>query len=739
MIGKTVSRYRIDRRLGEGGMGEVYVARDLELERDVALKAIRPVLRDPALKERLWREARAAAQLNHPNICQVYEVREEEGRLFIVMELLPGETLAQRIRKGSLQPDEVVRVGLEVLNGLSALHQRGFIHRDVKPSNVFLLEDGRVKLLDFGLVASIRGGAAPATALTMSGMLIGSPQYMAPEQIRGVELDGRADLFALGAVLHEAATGKALFRAADPVQVMYAVINERPPALSGTPALEALGRVLQRALSKSRDQRPASAEEMAQELRALREDGPHTGKAAERIVRLAVLPFRMLRPDPELDFLSPSLADAIAMSLAGIRSLVVRSPAAATRFVGQAPDLAEIAGALQVDVLLIGTILPAQGRCRVAAQLVEVPGGRVIWSQTSDASGRDAFELQDQLARRIVESLQLPLSAREKRALGSDVPSSPTAYEFFLRANRATLIGSDLTLARDLCLRALDADPGFAPAWVSLGRLYRLLGKFYFETDSEENMRRAREAIDKALELHPDLPGAHHMAAHFEIDHGEAEKAIERLFGVIRRNPNDPQGYNGLVAAFRYVGMLEESLAAYEHVRALDPQMVTSVLHTYDSLGEYEKAVAAPSTSFKYDRARILAAMGRKDDARAVIEELAGTDFPGGLLFFWGETIIAALDHDAERAKRVDRLLNFPDPEGLCILARCRVEAGDHEGGLRMFEKAVYDGYSNVPLFEHDPWLEPIRDDSRFQAALGRARERHEAAVAKYRGKLPAS
>jgi eukaryotic-like serine/threonine-protein kinase len=304
VIGTTLGHYRIDRPLGEGGMGVVYVARDLGLDRDVALKLIRADLGDPRQRQRFWREARAAASFNHPNICHLYEINEQQGELFIAMELLEGQTLAQRIADGPLTPADTVRIGLAVLSALGAIHARGFVHRDVKPSNVFLLRDDRVKLLDFGLVlpgSTEASSAAPGAALTMSGAVMGSPRYMAPEQIRGGAVDHRADLFSLGAVLHEALTGRPVFAGSSPVEAMYAVMNERASALGGSPAHTALGRVIDRALAKSRGERHLDSGAFASDLRAALGDSnqtPSRGIAVERVMRLAVLPFRMLRPDP---------------------------------------------------------------------------------------------------------------------------------------------------------------------------------------------------------------------------------------------------------------------------------------------------------------------------------------------------------------------------------------------------------------------------------------------------------
>jgi TolB-like protein len=735
MIGQTLAHYRIERRLGEGGMGVVYAARDLQLDREVALKVIRGDLLDSAGRERFWREARAAAALNHPNIGHLYEIREESGQLFIVMELLAGDTLADRLGRGPLPCSEVARIGLETLDALGALHQRGFVHRDVKPSNVFLLADGRVKLLDFGLVYPV-GSSSGQPGLTMAGSVVGSPRYMAPEQVRGGTLDGRTDLFALAAVLYEGVAGRPAFRGESMVDAMHAVLHEQPQAIGGSAELEALNRILMRALAKDPERRFPDAAAMRSELARLWESSRGAPAVpAESVVRLAVLPFRMLRPDPEVEFLGPSLADAVAMSLSGIQSLVVRPTVATARFAGPSPDLAALAAALEVDFVLAGTILASGDRHRVAAQLLEAPGGRMVWSQTLDEAGQDVFQIQDTLARRIVDSLHLPLTARERSALGSDVPASPEAYEWFLRANRFAIVGRDITVARDLYRRALDIDPSFAPAWARLGRCYRILGK-YFSAGREENYRRAAEALAKAVELRPDLPSAHHYQAQLDLDLGRTQVALDRLLELVQRNPNDPEGYAGLVSAFRYVGLLDESLVAHRRARQLDPEIATSIHYTWESLGDLDAALAEQPDTFGPIYGRLLARAGRREEALRQLRESEARE-QGNVVGMVATLTRAAIEGDPDTVRdAIMAIENFPDPEGTFLHALSCSLAGVPEDALRLIEESVSGGYSNVDLMKADPWLDPVRGDPRFVAALARAEERHREAVATYRGKI---
>ncbi|MDP9323318.1 MAG: serine/threonine protein kinase, partial [Acidobacteriota bacterium] len=262
-IPARIGRYAIERKLGEGGMGVVYAARDDRLERTIAVKTLSAPASDETARQRLWREARAAASVNHPNVCQIYEVGEDGGRLFIAMELLEGEALAERLRRGPLSPSDALPIGLGMLAALSALHTRGIVHRDLKPSNVFLTVHG-VKLLDFGLARpELNGALSPAAGLTRTGIVMGTPRYMAPEQVTGDAVDTRSDLFAAGAILFEMLAGRPAFSGRTIVEVLHATRYEQPPALTGSPAVAAVDRVIRRAMAKRPAERPASAEAMA--------------------------------------------------------------------------------------------------------------------------------------------------------------------------------------------------------------------------------------------------------------------------------------------------------------------------------------------------------------------------------------------------------------------------------------------------------------------------------------------
>jgi serine/threonine protein kinase len=397
MTPDTIGRYRVTRKIGEGGMGIVYAARDERLYRPVAIKMIRESAGDARARERLWREARAAASVSHPNIRQLFEVGEENGELFIAMELMEGESLAARLLRGPLAVAEAIQIALPTLGALEALHRRGLVHRDLKPSNIFLTPHG-VKLLDFGLARQVAGGTGHADAtVTAAGLVMGTPAYMAPEQLLGQSVDGRGDLFSSGIVLFEMLAGKPPFSGDTGLQLAHAILYDRPPSLGGSSAIAAVDRIIQRALAKQPEDRYQTTDAIAQDLRtALLLDSGETARAHE-VTRLIVLPFRILRADPETDFLAFSLPDAIASTLSGLQSLIVRSSAAALRFSSDAPDLKTIAAEADVNAVLVGSLLRAGEQIRVSTQLLEAPHGTILWSQQSQVRLRDIFELQDEL------------------------------------------------------------------------------------------------------------------------------------------------------------------------------------------------------------------------------------------------------------------------------------------------------------------------------------------------------
>ena len=718
---QRLGRYRILHQLGQGGMGTVFAAEDESLGRRIAVKTISTV--DDSSRERFRREARAAAAVNHPNVCQVYEIGEDSGQLFIAMELLEGESLAQRLKRGPMSVEEAGTTAQGMLAALQALHDAGTLHRDLKPSNVFLTRHG-VKLLDFGLARSLPGDLTgevqTVDQLTRPGIIIGTPRYMAPEQVQGHATVAATDLFAAGAVLYEAVAGRPAFVGDSMIEILLATIHEEPPALAGGAAVVAFDRALRRALAKRPGDRYGSAREMLEEMQAATaKDMSGVHSVARPLTRLAVLPFRMLRANPDLDFLSFALADGVSASLAGLPSVVIRPSAAVARFATESPDLKALAKEAEVDLALVGTLLAAGNQLRATVQMLEVPAGTLIASHALQSPVGDIFRLQDELTERIVESLSPSLSGRGP-AKARNVPASARAYEFYLRANEVLRDWTQAHVARDLYRECLAADPEFAPAWGKLGRSLRLIGKYHLE-QPRENLAKGEAALRRALEIDPTLPFVHKLLAYQEAEHGRAPQAMARLLDLARRNRNDPEAFAGLVHACRYSGLLEASEAAYREVRRLDPHMPTSVRFTWWVKGDIESVLneGDPGADFEL-RTMGLIMKDRLEEARAVLREV-GSRRLSPILGAFVRAFDALLEGDPEAMKILDvAMVENLDPEAVFMMGTCQAYLGD-ERALRSLTLAIEGGYQVPDALRSNPWLAPLRRGGQLDALIEKA------------------
>jgi eukaryotic-like serine/threonine-protein kinase len=727
---ERIGPYKITAKLGEGGMGVVYHAQDTRLKRPVALKMIRDSGDDENLRKRFLREAQSAACVTHPSICRLYDIGEDGGHLFLVMELLEGESLACRLARGPLDVAEGVQVALSILSALAALHRCSILHRDLKPSNVFLSTQG-VKLLDFGLakpIASDHGAdGLTATELTREGVIAATPRYASPEQITGRPVDARSDLFSTGAVLFEMLAGKHAFDGNSAIAVFHAILYDSPLILSGSPAVAAVDRVVHKALSKNPDDRFQAADEMAAELRAALQLNDSGARVETRTVkRLIVLPFRALRSDPDTDFLAFSLPDAIAASLVGLNSLIVRSSLAAARFAGPAPDIKEIAKEADVDVVLTGTLLRAGPQLRLATQLVEAPSGTLIWSRSAQVELQDIFQLQDTLVSSVVESLALPLTAGERLLLAHDAPANASAYDLYLRANELSRNRENIGSAIEVYEQCLAKDPKYAPAWARLGRARWLADKYV--TGSSEKMAEAGVALRRALELNPDLPLAHNFYTHIQVEQDGAQEAMKRLLRRSQTTRNDPELFAGLTHACRYRGLLEASLAAHRQARCLDAHISTTVINTYFQMGDYQSALEASQDDYGYGKAATLAMLGSVDEAIAILKEREQLPWRMGKLYL--VSLRALLEGDRTESLRAsDELLaaTFRDPDGWYLLAR---QLGYlNEADRAFLALSRMNGFFCYRALAADPWLDPLRGYPQFKQFLQKAQTLHQEAV----------
>jgi eukaryotic-like serine/threonine-protein kinase len=449
------------------------------------------------------------------------------------------------------------------------------------------------------------------------------------------------------------------------------------------------------------------------------------------ITRLIVLPFRMLRPDPETDFLAFSLPDALTTSLSGLKSLVVRSSLAALRFSSAAQDLKMIAAEADIDLIVTGTLLSARDEIRVTAQLTDAASGTLVWSHSTQTSIGNVFRLQDELTERVVNALSLPLTAREQRVLRQDVPSNPKAYEYYLRGNQFSHDAKQWSAARDLYLRCVEADPCYAPAWARLGRIHHVMAK-YLTGGAKEGLERAEAAFRQALGLNPDLAIAHKFYAQLEVDLGRAADAMTRLVPQAQ-GVEDPEVFAALINPLRYSGLLEESVAAYSRAVTLEPKIRTSVAHTWFLQRDDARVASTRIEDNPYIVGLSLAEVGRKDEALQVLralEEKTKTRMR--------DFIVAArtmIEGDASSSvAAVGRIVasEFSDPEGLFYLTRHLARLNQLDFALELFERVVGGGFVCYPAMVSDPWLEPVRKGSQFARLLGRAQQQHQAAVREF-------
>lgn len=458
-------------------------------------------------------------------------------------------------------------------------------------------------------------------------------------------------------------------------------------------------------------------------------------QSAPHCHRLIVLPFRMLKPDQELDFLAFSLPDAITAELSAIDSLIVRSSLMAARFAAESPDLARIAREAQVDFIVSGTVLRAGDQIRVSAQLADATSGTLVWSHTVQSPVGDLFRLQDTLSARIGGSLLHPLAPPEQQPLSRDVPSSAKAYELFLRGNQASpsaAIPMDRAIAaRDLYEQSLAEDPEYAPAWARLARMYRMLGKYVSE-DSVANLAKAGDALRRALALNPDLPIAHNLFWQIEVDRGRAADAMTHLLRRLHHRGPNAELYAGLVQACRFAGLLDASEAAFRRAQRLDPALPTSAMHTYFVMRRYEEVIAVSGEVKGYVYSLSLDALGRGPEALENIALLEKKAAP------MADFVVAVKELVSGRfSESADALMKaqsaFGDPEAFYYAARHFARIGYVEASVDALKTSLQGGYVCARQLVEDPWLEPVRSHAAFGAMLELARSRHDEAVAAFR------
>jgi len=736
--GSRVGPYEIVSSIGAGGMGEVYRARDPRLGRDVAIKVLPDSFsQDSERLRRFEQEARAASALNHPNILTIHDTGVHESAPYVVSELLEGETLRERISRGPMSPTAVAAIGAQVAQGLAAAHAKGIVHRDVKPANLFLTGDDRLKILDFGIArlpAVAADSGSPTHGLTEPGTVLGTVAYMSPEQLRSQPLDGRSDIFSAGVVLYEMLSGRPPFSGPTVADTMTDILREEPaPLPAGIP--HALGRIVLRCLAKSPAARFESARSLFEALESAAAAGPEPGGAPRSI---AVLLFRDLAGDPGNAHLGLGLADATITELASLKSLVVRPTASVLRYRDRPVDPETAGRELGVDAVVDGNFQRDGSRLRLTVQLVRTEDGKPIWASKIDTRLEDLFRMQDEVSGRIAEAL-----AVELRGSGRDRPrraarGSGKANELYLQGrlhlSRDTTV-AEVNAALECFEGALALEPAFALARLGLADAYTRMD---FSIDPEGDWYdRAVDTCREALAIEPDLPEGRYLQARL-LWHPRADwdgiGAIREFSAAIAARPNLSEARHFLAQVLSHMGLLEEALVGFQRALAIDPEDEYARVHYAlawylqgrfeESLGATRAIVAERPTPWSlYQTALCQLHLSRSAEALATLERL-GRHFPGSVFLFSGRALIAALDGKRARAREQIALIEknrklFGHYHHAQYDAGC-AEAilGDASAAIEWLEGASRNGFPCTPAFAADPWLASVRGHPRFESLL---------------------
>ncbi len=787
MIGQTISHYRIVEQLGAGGMGVVFKAQDSRLERAVALKFLPEKLaQEPQALERFRREARAASALNHPGICTIYDIGEQDGRAFIAMEFIDGETLRNHIHGKALPVEELLELGIQIAEALDAAHAEGIIHRDIKPANIFVTKRGRAKVLDFGLAKLVPKGVALADAdsggestgsTSIAGIISGTPSYMSPEQVRGDALDARTDIFSLGLVLYEMATGRQAFGGGTGGAIIEAVLT-RPPVAARSinpdipPALEA---VIEEALHKDRDQRYQHTAELLADLQRLKRDidsggrnqagdstsllastaGPvspagvsrsraatqQTGsfrapRVSKTIDSLAVLPFENVSRDPENDYLSDGITGSLINNLATVPKLRVMAQGTVFRYKGRQIDPQAVGRELNVRAVLTGRMMQSGGSLRIGTELVDVATGSQLWGGQFDRKPGDIFVIQDEISSEISGKLRLQLTRAEKKRLVKRHTEDHEAYRLYLQGrhhwNRWTEEG--FYKAIGYFQQASQKDPSYALAYAGVADCYVLLGWNSY-LPPKDAFPKGKAAAMAALEIAPDLGEAHtDLAAVLWLHDWQWPEAQKEFQRSLELSPCYPTANHYYAECLMTLGRNAEALIRMKQSLELDPLSLIindAIGWAYYHARQYDEAVAQllrtveldPNYPMTYWLLGLLYRKTARYDL-AISAGEKGVNLSGG-----SPLMRAALAQTFATAGAAQKAIQILDD--LKKLAKERYVAphffagiyvglGEYDRAIEYLEKSCGEHCHWLIYLHIDPSLDDLRNDPRFQDLLQR-------------------
>jgi serine/threonine protein kinase/tetratricopeptide (TPR) repeat protein len=730
MIGQTVSHYRITAKLGSGGMGVVYEAEDTKLGRHVALKFLpAEMAQDAASLERFQREARAASALNHPGICTVYEIDQHEGQHFIAMELLEGETLGERIRKGPLDIAPLLELGVQIADALESAHAKGIVHRDLKPANIFVNARGRAKILDFGLAKIERarpaGGAEHSEAptavqpneLTTAGSTMGTVSYMSPEQARGQVTDARTDLFSLGTVLYQAATGTLPFQGETSAVVFEAILNREPsPIGQSNPGLpQELNRILGKALEKDRGLRYQTATDLKTDLLRLKRDTESGGrraaelsdsrpgtpaKAAEKSI--AVLYFENLSGVKEDEYLRDGVTEDIITELSKIKGLKILSRPTVLPYRDKSVTAAQVGQQLKAAFVLTGSIRRAGNRLRISSQLVDAQTDSLVWSERYDREMADVFEVQDEIARKIAGALRITLSPQEQAALAERPTDNLQAYDLYLRGKSYArrLTRQDLEFALQMFENAVALDPRFALAHAAIANSCAQYNQHFDR--APQWLERARAASREASALGSDSPDIQVAEAWILYAEGKYAEAVRRVRQAVARKGDAEGAYYLLGRALFAAGQYQEVVDLAEAAIAASGEDYNIYVPIHNALGALGKKDALRNVVLQ--RIQVLEGHLKKfpEDARG--RTLLATDY-------------AHVDRvdDAVRDATLAMALRANDAMVMYNVACVFGQLGKKAEAMDALRKAREAGWKDGTWARRDPDLAILHGDPDFE------------------------